>query len=875
MTDYYSPASWEGVAEKDGFVVVVDTGRGSSILKRSGGYETTAQVPAGDCPRCGGTGQEPDGWTLEQANASPREFNLDAARREGSNAIPLLPDVVSPLHFDSSGRQKCIACHGKGQTRTTTTIRKEWPTFTHNPQAKVWHVERHGVILSSGVGLGPCADYDRERSRAAVEQIVDRIERAMADHVSTPEATTGTTPHSNGVAVERNLERNGIEVTFPTKPDETVRAGMKRLGFRWSGRQGLWYARYSTSLWDRVHQFLKLDDAGAWRAPEPVPLTPGPAGSDVAGPDDILSTTDIYGRPARISRRDYDLGRTQIRLYCQTTDTLLTDLPPSHPARQAQGGATTIHRDNVATVDRAGTPRSIDMAGVTWYADENDAPQTFWWHRDDQGRLWQAILTSGTTAWWGSVETKQGICNLTTASECATHREEDVLYGRADAAGVNPPLQLLAAMGELIRSGADLHALPRRRVNHQTEAEPLEQDPAQMTRDEILAEALRVDAVIRGSDQGFPAEVAERMEALRAAMYRLDPSVDLDAELRERRAYDVPKLVRDWKDLTRRLERGHGIRSNTRAAATTKSAHLGNLAQSRDQILETLRIAVRQARERGEPIPLAIRAEPELARILAGKPDPQTPATSDSLDIDGTTWRLEPTPDGRPVWATEGKGRRRWSVTRFQGSGTLAGKSWWTVQTEVDGRPVPLNTKVEGAGEGPLYALTDDEEPSPPTGLLHATSELIRLDYPNDVTPDDVAWRCALQGNGTIRYEARRDPWWCFYLEGRPGRWEAHWYKPGDIGTHRCLTQEEHGELEGGQDPLAILVALTGYIRHRGGPPPRIEVRHAEIVPREDGGWDYAPLDGQDVQAPTPAGLPVSKPALSPATPAQPALFAI
>lgn len=40
-----------------------------------------------------------------------------------------------------------------------------------------------------------------------------------------------------------NHERGGVELTFPNKPDEGVRSRLKAAGFRWSGRQGLWYAR--------------------------------------------------------------------------------------------------------------------------------------------------------------------------------------------------------------------------------------------------------------------------------------------------------------------------------------------------------------------------------------------------------------------------------------------------------------------------------------------------------------------------------------------------------------------------------------------------------------------------------------------------------
>ena len=43
-----------------------------TILKRSGGYETTKRVPGDDCAHCQGTGKEPDGWTYEEPGQAPR-----------------------------------------------------------------------------------------------------------------------------------------------------------------------------------------------------------------------------------------------------------------------------------------------------------------------------------------------------------------------------------------------------------------------------------------------------------------------------------------------------------------------------------------------------------------------------------------------------------------------------------------------------------------------------------------------------------------------------------------------------------------------------------------------------------------------------------
>jgi len=48
----------EGITEKDGFVVVVDVFKGSSVLKHSGGQKTTRQVRGENCAHCGGSGKE-------------------------------------------------------------------------------------------------------------------------------------------------------------------------------------------------------------------------------------------------------------------------------------------------------------------------------------------------------------------------------------------------------------------------------------------------------------------------------------------------------------------------------------------------------------------------------------------------------------------------------------------------------------------------------------------------------------------------------------------------------------------------------------------------------------------------------------------------
>lgn len=52
-----------------------------------------------------------------------------------------------------------------------------------------------------------------------------------------------------------NSEHGGIEVSFAKRPDESERATLKQLGFRWSRMSGVWYIPLK-KMGDGVAQFL-------------------------------------------------------------------------------------------------------------------------------------------------------------------------------------------------------------------------------------------------------------------------------------------------------------------------------------------------------------------------------------------------------------------------------------------------------------------------------------------------------------------------------------------------------------------------------------------------------------------------------------------
>ena len=262
LADYHSPASWDGIAEKDGCVVVVDVAPGSSVLKWSGGRPRSERVKDKDCERCGGSGQEPDGWSYERALADTQGYRRWILATKGVVMAPVIGAIVDARDF-KDGRYRCGQCYGSGYTWKEITVTEPWPTFRGNPIHKVWHVERSGAILGSGNGLSGWADYDQRQREVAIAQTVQAIEyqARRADRPGAGGNNSGAAP-ANGVRIRRNESHNGIEVIFPAKPSYETRQSLKDLRFRWSSAQGLWYARYSETTWRRVHDLLGVQPAG-------------------------------------------------------------------------------------------------------------------------------------------------------------------------------------------------------------------------------------------------------------------------------------------------------------------------------------------------------------------------------------------------------------------------------------------------------------------------------------------------------------------------------------------------------------------------------------------------------------------------------------
>ena len=49
-----------------------------------------------------------------------------------------------------------------------------------------------------------------------------------------------------------NTEKNGIELKFDSKPSAEILSKIKEVGFRWSNKQKIWYAKQSNNKSDKL-----------------------------------------------------------------------------------------------------------------------------------------------------------------------------------------------------------------------------------------------------------------------------------------------------------------------------------------------------------------------------------------------------------------------------------------------------------------------------------------------------------------------------------------------------------------------------------------------------------------------------------------------
>ena len=142
---------WDGVAQNENLVLVVDVGVSSRLIRRSG---TGIQFPAietyGPCTDCEGTGRVTEAACEIIIAVDDEEFRLQEAKTLG---------------------ETCATCSGSGATWESRghVIAEAWPRFQPNPPGTRWHLESHGKIIVSGKRL---------RARDILPHLEARMQRA-------------------------------------------------------------------------------------------------------------------------------------------------------------------------------------------------------------------------------------------------------------------------------------------------------------------------------------------------------------------------------------------------------------------------------------------------------------------------------------------------------------------------------------------------------------------------------------------------------------------------------------------------------------------------------------------------------------------------
>ena len=165
MTDYFSPASWHGIAVKDGFIISASYG------EQKAHDITTNHTQTMECPQCNGSCIEPgsEEWTLTTARANPEGFHSWDDKNRGDGGVSMLTNVVSPLLFNDDGTRRCQKCSGTGtlidHTKTTKEVVGYYPAHKgHRTNRVQFHLEKDGKILKEWFALKPYwlgyNDYD-------------------------------------------------------------------------------------------------------------------------------------------------------------------------------------------------------------------------------------------------------------------------------------------------------------------------------------------------------------------------------------------------------------------------------------------------------------------------------------------------------------------------------------------------------------------------------------------------------------------------------------------------------------------------------------------------------------------------------------------
>lgn len=158
MTDYWNPASWNGIASKNGYVLII-----SNHNTSYSGYEV-------------------------------KKYNYNKSTYKATARITKLETMMNDPASTENEKASCAVLIEKEQEKQgiapTYTIIETYPTFTHgNPKNNNWHIEKDGQVIAKGSGAFAVNSYDwKNEEKTAAEQkagkltkFITKIEKILTD----------------------------------------------------------------------------------------------------------------------------------------------------------------------------------------------------------------------------------------------------------------------------------------------------------------------------------------------------------------------------------------------------------------------------------------------------------------------------------------------------------------------------------------------------------------------------------------------------------------------------------------------------------------------------------------------------------------------
>ena len=132
--------------------------------------------------------------------------------------------------------------------------------------------------------------------------------------------------------ITMNKEKNGIEVRFATKPDSSVLDALKANGFRWSGKQKMWYAKHTNERLEIVREFgeVSVSDEAPVKKSEIIDLWELTRVDDIENHYEALHITDTKEIAAIIRkhlRSRFPMCKWSVRSYNYSIDVSLLVSP--------------------------------------------------------------------------------------------------------------------------------------------------------------------------------------------------------------------------------------------------------------------------------------------------------------------------------------------------------------------------------------------------------------------------------------------------------------------------------------------------------------------------------------------------------------------